>query len=188
MTELDHETFDIRDVLTGRTYPDDACTVHLDAKADFEIAKLNTEVSNLRMASRVESARELEERVKQLMEAASGTAIKVTVRAIELELRNTLRKEVTDKYPEERNVLGYVEPNLERDNLWTNRLWQAHIIKLETPKGTDTDISYEKVVALRASVPEYGLQKIADTIDGLYAGAKAGYEQAAQETAFSSAA
>lgn len=188
MTELDHETFDIRDVLTGRTFPEDEVTVHLDAKADFEIHRLNQEASVLRLTRKTDEARALEAAVEALIKQASGTAIKVTVRAIPNELRETIMDEVLEKYPEERNIMGQVEPVKERDLLWTNRRWQAHIVSLETPKGTDNDISLEKIVALRASVPEYGLQKIADTIDGLYHGAKGGFEQAAQETAFSSAA
>lgn len=189
MTELDHETFDIRDILSGRTFPEDTCTVHLDAKADFEINRLNNEVSTLRLNRKPEEARELEAKIVKLQAAAASTAIKVTVRAIPDELRSTLRNEVLELFPEERNVLGQVEPNTERDLLWTRRLWQAHIIELEvTDRGVDRDISLEKVVSIRASVPEYGLQLIANTIEGLYKGAAAGYEQSAQETAFSSAA
>lgn len=186
--QLDHETFDIRDVLSGRTYQTDTKVVHTDAKADYQIFKLNQEIGDLRLRKETAKAKELEKKVEELVKQVSGTALTVNVQAISPDDRNAILEDAYDKYPEETDVLGRGIPSRERDRYFTNKRWAAHITSIESAKGTDTDVTVDKVIALLAVLPEHSLREIGDAIDGLYEGAAAGAEQAAQDAAFSSAA
>jgi len=187
--ELNHETFNLLDMLAGRTYPEDTVDVFLDAKTAYLIAKSNEEVGRLRANKQNDEAQELEKAVEALVEESSKAKLTLHIRAIPMEVREALLKKAFEEFPEERDFVGRVRESRERDKHYTRLLWEAHILSVETAQGTDHDITLEKVSAMRkGGIPEQGVDDIASAIKDLYAGTAAGFEQAAQETAFSSAA
>lgn len=187
MTDLNHETFDIRDALGGRTYPKDSILVHQDAATDYLIAESNETVGKLRKVGDKEGARELEERIRGLVEEAGKTALTFHVQAIADDERDLLVDAALAKYPEELDALGRPKENNDRSNYFTNLLWAAHIKSIEAAGGKDDEVDVDKVVALRASLPGHAKRQVTDAIDNLYQGAARGYQQAIQETGFSSA-
>lgn len=184
----DHESFNILDALTGRTYPSTTIKVHQDAEADFLIAEANVLIGELRAANEQEKARELETRINELRERAKSTAITVYLQSISDDDRDLLREAALSKYPEEFDFLQRTVPNADRDVFYTNNLWASHITALEAKGGKDTDITVDKIVALRTVLPDYSKRAIAAKLDSLYSGANDGYQQTVQDTAFSSAA
>lgn len=184
----DHKTFDIRDGLTGISYPEDTVTVYQDAKTGYLIKATNDEISRLRANKETEKARELENQVNDYVKTIESTALKFLIRALPKDVRNGLVKDALERYPEETDFLGRIVSNRDRDEYFTNRSWAAHIVSVETAGGTDVDVDVEKVAIVRISLPDHSLQQIQDGIDGLYQGQAAGFEQARQETSFSSAA
>ena len=193
MTELDHETFDIVEFLAGVNYPKDEIEVFLDERVMYLLHKATTELQRLEAIDTDEAREQVEtlrKSVQELREQAAAVKVKIEYQAIPREVQDNFYDEACEKYPEERNMLtGNVIPNVHRQELHDNLMWAAHVTKITAPSGAvQTDITVEAAQRFRGYAPRAAIISVDRAIRELYAGAADGFEDAAKDVDFSSAA
>lgn len=119
--------------------------------------------------------KELEVERLTISEALKDSRYVFTVRGISTGLAEDLLTQSVDQHPYEydtyfNQITGQKvqteKPSPERDRLYTNLLWQAHIVKITGPDGSEQLMpDLETVAALRREIPKAGVQVLAEAID-----------------------
>lgn len=177
--------FDLGAILQGRSFPELEVPFYLDEAAALKLSRRERLVNRLDLLGKEDEAKEMAEEIESLKQAIKDSRYVYYLRGISNKARQDLLKKATDQFPKERDFLGNVQENDERDELFTALLWHAMSIKIEAPDGSvQLDPSYEQVQSFRELLPTSALSAIQDGINELTMGAKAGFESAVQDSDF----
>lgn len=181
--------FKILDAIKDRTYPTEDVEVFIDEELAYAAAMLDEQVKELdEKADKTVADEEILQQImdkrekliaekEELMSQIGGTVYVFTVTGISEGKRDDMYKLVTDKYPIEyrsesnaftgEKIREEIE-NPERNRLFTEMLWQAHITKITAPDGSVQDgITIEEASELRRSLPIATIGKITEAIEKL---------------------
>lgn len=180
--ELDHKTFDLMAVLTGRDYPTLEVPIYFNDQAWVEINQLDKR----RKQEQDQAARdELSDRFEALVEEASKQKFTVLLKSAPEQLRRDILAKVNEEFPPKKSpVFGGEEPHPKAEEALTKRLWAVYIQKITDPSGAITTLSEDSVEALYRDSPQSVVEAITSGIIELQTGAKSGFEAAAKETNF----
>ena len=167
--------FNIVDVVKERAFPKQVVNVYVDESIAYETSKLKEELSKTDAAAKeyVEIQAKIDEKLDELL--ASRYEFHLT--GISEGKRDKLHAECIEKFPieynEDKNLFTSEIKRVEiqsddRDEMFTNLLWSAHIEKIVSPDGEVQDgLSVEDAKTLRSNLPLAASSGINDAIDKL---------------------
>lgn len=195
---LEKGTFKFADALKGRTYPIEDVDIYLDEAAAYPLTQidgranaLDHKISNIKpekideeFAKALLAQRDVveEERVA-ITEALKSKRYVVTLTGIEPGKQDEFRAQAYEEYPAQyteyyTNPLTGARsreeiPSRERDRLFTNLIWQAHVLRITDPSGAvDERPDLDTVAGMRYALPvasrvhlEQGIEKVDNAVD-----------------------
>lgn len=181
-------TFNILSALKDRAYPKDEVIVYLDEDVAYRAAQAQERVTNAGLSAKknddAETILKREEKVEKLQEERDAIIKELNasryvfkLRGISEGRREEIYKLSAEAYPveynEERNqfsgeLIREEIPNADRDRIYTNNLWAAHIDEIVSPDGeVQQGISIEDVETLRNNLPLAARGQINECIEKL---------------------
>lgn len=190
MTELDSKTFDISAALTGRSYPEDVVAVYLDEAVGYEIYKNEIELRRLSILGKSDEYQELDKETDELKDQIAHSRLEFHIRGLPRKVARDLEKKVTTKYPVQTNPLNGEEIfNQDREEYRNNLVWAAFINRIVDANGAEFVAPGPSTIEeIRNYAPAAALEAIDTAIVQLTQGAKSGFETAAKDADFLSAA
>ena len=175
--------FNIVDVLNNRAYPEDVVSVVLDEALAYEAAMIKDRIEELSAELSNNKDSELEDLISkrdELSKKLSESSYKIHIKGISEGQREASYNEARKKYPVEyensnniSDLLSSNSPKAEkespqRDTLFTDYLWQKHIVKIVNPDGDEQEkLAFNTVRAMRDSFPLSATMKINEAIEKL---------------------
>lgn len=176
-------TFNIVNVLQDRGYPKTTVRIILDEQSAFDASVLEERLKELDKEQETTDVKkeklkliaDIEEARKKLVE----NFYTVHLEGIPEGKREDLYREARKKYPVQyedaspvqallQNVQRAEKESPERDALFTDFLWQAHIKKIVDPQGNEqTEFAYSTIKAMREGFPISATLKINEAIEKL---------------------
>lgn len=184
MTELNHETFDLGQVLAGTKFPETEVDIFFDESIGFQIYRAQQALREAEIAGNEEELKQVQDRVEELKTQARDVRYTVTVRGIPESVRKNCLQKSRDKFEVEYSFLNQELPNAQRDDLFNELLWNASIVKITDPKGAAAIPTEDHIRTLRTQVGRSVVGTINNAITELVEGSKAGFESAAQDPSF----
>lgn len=175
-------TFNIVNVLKDRGYPETTVSVILNEQIAYKAASVRERLEEIK-DDKSESAKkerlELEQTIDSLRAELSASAYTVHLTGIPEGKREEIYREARKKYPVEyeapnqmQSILGNAQrvekDSPERDALFTDFLWQAHIKKIVDPEGNEqTEFTYNTIKSMREGFPISATMKINEAVEKL---------------------
>ena len=176
-------TFSIIDVLQERSYPETQTVIHLDEQAAYLASVVGEEIDELdkkigRSAPTSAQSKKMEELVEkkqELVEKLQKSSYTFHLMGMNEGKRESLWSEAKKKYPIQYNQIPELttgkmtkeeKESPERDDFFTNLLWQNHIIKIVDPNGNEqSGLSFTEVREMRNIMPIAATSKINQAIE-----------------------
>lgn len=123
----------------------------------------------------IEKRDELDSQRKDIAEALAPSRFVFTVQGIDVGVKEDLLAQAVAEYPYEYDeytnmITGQkvrdekVSP--QRNRLYTNLLWQAHIVKITDPDGNEDFLpALETIAATRRGIPAAGVDELSNAMD-----------------------
>lgn len=184
-------TFNIVDVVKGRSYPTDTVDVFIDENVAFQASELDAAIVKISetmdkknldkktLDGFLKKREEILDRKEKLVEEMGGTRYVFHLTGVSEGKRQDLYDKAVEKYAVEyeknRNAFtGDTEKveleNVERDRYFTSLLWEASVVKIVAPDGDEqTSINYEEALELRRSLPLASASAITEAIEKMRA-------------------
>ncbi len=183
-------TFNIIDVLQNRGYPETSIKIVIDESLAYEAAmlkeqidKMNPKSSSAKMGQKqIEEQASLIDQLDEMREKIEKSSYTVHMMGISEGKREEIFRDARKKYPIEydnsaniQDILGGQNKKIEkespeRDALFTDYLWLAHIKKIVNPDGDEqSDFTYNAVRAMRESFPLSAMLKVNEAMEKLRA-------------------
>lgn len=186
--ELNHKTFNLIEVLSGRSFPEHSVPVFFNEELGFEIYTLNREIERAVLLDNKEEAKKKDDEFQSLLQKAANERYVVHLKGIPEVLRRDIISKIQEEFPDETDILGRAKPNPKADNEFTKRMWTAYIEYIESPDGSQAFVDEAEAAALFDTAPMSVHESINEGIKELQVGAKSGFESAAKEVDFLSIA
>jgi len=183
--------FNIVDAVKNRAYPTDEVEIFIDEDVAFHVAELNEAIE--RIAGDLDKAglakKEVDAILKRrdeimadrekLIKEMGDTKYLFHLKGISEGTRQDLYDKALEKYPMEyeknRNPFTNEQEkievdNVERDRYFTALLWEAYIVKIVAPDGSEQEgINLEEAEELRKSMPLASITAITEAIEKMRA-------------------
>jgi hypothetical protein len=166
-------TFNIINLLNERAYPVDEVVIYLDEASAYEASTIKKSI--FEYDGDADGLTPLEDKLQAVTEKMKASALTVKVKGITEGKRAEILKDATAKYPLEytREINPMTgefsreeKESQERDNLFTEFLWQASIVSLTDANGNvQEDLPYAAVRDMRTSLPLAAAADITKTIE-----------------------
>lgn len=175
-------TFNILNVLKGRGYPKSTVSIILNEELAYEASLLKSKLDDIEKSKSPKAKADREDliaKIEEMREELSASAYTVHLEGVTEGKREELYRDARKKYPveyeENTSVQSLVsgvtrteKESPERDALFTDLLWQAHIKKIVDPEGNEqTEFPYATIREMRNSFPVSAIVKINDAIESL---------------------
>ena len=180
---LDHKTFDIIGVLSGRDYPTVEVPAYFNENLGFEVFKLEQKRSEAILHTK-EEAEELDKQFKALVDQSKDEEFKVLLKSIDESMRRDIHNAVTKEFPPKKDMLGREEVDPIWDEEYTKRMWSVYIQKITDPSGAVSVLDEKSLDFLIAKAPRSAQEAINKGIAELQVGPSAGFERMAKEVNF----
>lgn len=174
----DAKTFDLIGALEGREYPEIEVPIFLNEGIMFTYAQLSE------ASAKDPANKEKQEALDAMFEEVKHLAITVTVRGTPRHIRKAIVDKVMKKHPVKSNAFGQEEDSPEGVEMLTQLSWEAHVVRVTAPDGTEMTPNKAEIQALRDKAPDASINAIADAISELSEGSRSGYEQIVQDPNF----
>lgn len=167
-------TFNIVNLLRERAYPEQSVTVYVDEALAYAGSEIDERIAVTKDDAEVE---ELNNKRDEIIEQLKKSGVTFHIKGIAESRRNDLLKQAKKKYPieytREANPLtgDFVreeKPSPERDELFTDLLWQASIIRIEDAEGNVQEtIGFTDVSNMRSMLPLASTARVTEAIEKL---------------------
>jgi hypothetical protein len=176
-------TFNIVEVLQNRNYPKTQTVIHLDEQAAYDASIVAEEIEELdkkigRNAPTATQSKKLEglnEKKQELVDRLKGSSYVFYLTGISEGVRESLWSDCKKKYPVQYSqtpelatgrMVKEERESPERDDMFTNLLWQNHIEKIVDPSGNEqSGLSFTQVREMRNIMPLASTAKINQAIE-----------------------
>tara|TARA_R110000772_G_C13085901_1_gene418008 strand:- start:1 stop:639 length:639 start_codon:yes stop_codon:yes gene_type:complete len=174
--------FNIVDVLNNRSYPESVVNIIMDESLTHKAAMIKEQIEKIEAAkqTKLSSFEDLVAKRDEIFAELTKCSYAIHVCGISEGQREASYAEARKKYPVEYEsanditaLLGNQSERKEkespqRDALFTDYLWQKHIVKIVNPDGEEQlDFSYATIRTMRDSLPLSATMKINEAIDKL---------------------
>ena len=180
--------FNIVELLQGRGYSTQTVEIYLNESAIYNLAsereKLEELIKSLGKRSEKESEKNEREKIESAIDEAQEdiltSKVFVFLQGVTEGKRDEIYRQATKKYPVEyeapnpmSGLLGKQSERIEkesadRDQLFTDLLWQAYIAKVVNADGDEqSEFAYSTIRTMRDSLPLNAMVKINEAIDKL---------------------
>tara|TARA_R110000782_G_scaffold94088_3_gene177773 strand:+ start:4106 stop:4756 length:651 start_codon:yes stop_codon:yes gene_type:complete len=178
-------TFSIMSVLKERLYPTDTVLVRLDEDSAYKASEIQEKITELESADadsgfslgKVEQ-KELDTLIAsrdELVKKIEKSTYTFTLTGIAEGKREDFLNKCNEQFPVEFNedkntftgeVTRTEKENKGRDRLFTNFLWEAHILKIVAPDGSEQNsFTHADIIELRESLPLVSIGSITQGIE-----------------------
>jgi hypothetical protein len=176
-------TFNIVEVLQSRNYPQTQTVIHLDEAAAYEASIIAEEIDALDAkigrstptAAQSKKLQELNDKKQELMDTLMKSSYTFHLTGISEGKRESLWAECKKKYPVQYThtpelatgrMAKEEKESPERDDMFTNLLWQNHIVKIVDPHGNEqAGLSFTEAREMRNIMPLASTSKINQAIE-----------------------
>ncbi len=182
---VDPGTFDFAATVVDRAYPEFNVPLYLDERDISEYLEAKLDIVNLEKrvlqgqeqdAERAQALLDADAKLEAVIERLKGKQYVVRVKGISTDLQQKLLKEAYEKFPAEYDeftnpMSGVVtrteKENEERDEYFTARLRQEHLVSVTAPNGAKDEAfeDFGKVKTIFAQLPPMGRYKIDEAIN-----------------------
>lgn len=179
--------FNILDVLKERGYPESTVDVYLDESAIYELSSVNEKIEELDKKVNGKSETAAQKKLREnlfierdaILEKIEKSHYIIHLRGISEGLRDEIYRKAVKKYPIEYEKNSDINSLLtssgpkekdspERDNLFTDFLWQEYIQKIVDPNGDEqNEFPYSTIREMRSSFPINAIVRINEGIEKL---------------------
>ena len=178
-------TFSIVSVLKDRGYPKTELTVTLDEQSAYDITVINEKLRAIdakysKMKKPDDVLKEEEKLIavqEELMDKIKQSSFTFHLEGISEGRRNEIFKQARKKYPVEYDqdidlstgkMQKVEKESPERDSLYTDLLWEAHIKRIVNPNGEEqVGVTYSDVRAMRDNMPVSAAARLNESIEKL---------------------
>lgn len=190
--ELDHNTFDLLDAITGRTYPEHSVKVSFDEKSAFDLYEVSNRIKALEARASIRSAEEDDElrelvdvKRPDLLEKMKSLTYTFLLRGVTRDARQELIDLADERYPAPQDADERAKVARERAEFVENQTWLMHIVSITNPQGqTNAALDEDTIQMFRDQAPLVAVNRVAGGIQDLTRGAKSGFETLAQDPDF----
>lgn len=179
--QLDHKTFDLIRVLSGRDYPTLEVPVYFNEAIGFELFQIDQRRNK---AVGEEELAELDKRYEELVSQAKSEEYTVLLKSIPESVRRDVFNKVNEEFPSKKDLLGREEVHPQADEEFSKRMWAVYIQKVTDPSGAVATVDEATVNALYANAPTSVHEAINKGIAELQVGPKSAFEQVAKDANF----
>ena len=165
-------TFNIVNLLRDRAYPEQSVTVYLDEQAAYAGGEIDSRIATT--ADDAEVERLTGER-ETIVEQLKKSAVTFHLKGLTESRRNDMLKQAKKKYPIEYTremnpmtgeSIREEKDSAERDELFTDFLWQASILRVEDSEGNiQENFGYSDIREMRSNLPLASSAKITEAIE-----------------------
>jgi len=175
--------FNIVDVLNNRAYPEAVVSIVIDEALSYEAAMIKEQIEELELNISDSKSAKIEDLIlkrDEISKKLSESSYKVHIRGISEGQREESYNDARKKYPVEyessNNISDMLAGNstrvekesTQRDTLFTDYLWQKHIVKIVNPDGDEQEqLAFNTVRTMRDSFPLSATMKINEAIEKL---------------------
>lgn len=183
--------FNIVDAVKNRAYPTDEVEIFIDEDVAFHVAELNEAIEKI--ANDLDKAglakKEVDAILKRrdkimadrekLIKGMGDTKYVFHLKGISEGMRQDLYEKALEKYPMqyEKNRNPFTNEsekvevdNVERDRYFTALLWEAYVVKVVAPDGSEQQgINLEEAEELRKTLPLASITSITEAIEKMRA-------------------
>lgn len=169
--------FNLLEVIKDRAYPSDDVNIYLDEETAYHASLIKEKLENV--DSKAKEYKTLEAELDALVKKLDESKYVFTITGISEGKREELYEKAVEVFPveykEDKNPFtGEVTrnelDNKERDRLFTNMLWSAHIAKVTAPTGDIQEaMTTAEVTQLRDALPLAAVGTINQAIDKIRA-------------------
>jgi hypothetical protein len=170
-------TFNLLEAIKDRAYPTENINVYLDEETAYEASVINEKLKEVEEPSA--EYKKLKTELDSLIKKLEESKYVFTITGISEGKREELYEESVKVYPlvytEEKNpftgeIKKVEEESKERDRLFTNMLWSAHIKKITSPSGQIQEaLTTAEIKQLRDVLPLAAVGSINQAIDKIRA-------------------
>lgn len=166
-------TFDIRQVLAERLYPEDDITFYVDEEIGYRANKINTATQKLydeialitdakKAAPLKKALAESEKAFAEFRQKIADSAYSVHVRAISRRAKFDINSKALHEFPIQRDLFGRDNSEQEylRTDYITELVWLACIQSLTAPNGSTQEIDESVVKSMRETLPDSAIAAI----------------------------
>lgn len=178
--ELDHKTFDLMAVLSGRDYPTLDVPVYFNETIGLKLYQADQE---RKQAAGAKLAK-LDDEIDALKESAKSEEYTVKLKSIPESVRRDVFNSVLAEFPTKKDVFGREEQHPEADEAFTRKMWNVYIVEVIDPTGAVSAVDEGAVTALYKSAPASVHEAINQGIAELQLGPKSAFESLAKEANF----
>lgn len=166
---MDDKTFDLRDALLGRKYPETSSTIWLSEELDYAIAALNRKQANV---TDEKELAQIEGELAELGAQKLAQAYRVHVRAISNRSREDILSKALAGKPIKRDMYGREDDLqlMERNRLIAELSFAAHVTKIVSPDGNEQIFTDENRRDLARAILDQAPGSAVATIDALIDG------------------
>jgi len=165
-------TFNIVNLLRERAYPQDSVTVYIDESAAYAGGEIDKRIA---VTTDEEELKKLNEERETIIKKMNDSAITFHLVGISESRRNDILKQAKKKYPIEYvkdvnpltgETVREEKESPERDELFTDLLWQASISRIEDSNGNiQESLGYSEVRDMRSMFPLASTAKVTEAIE-----------------------
>lgn len=181
----DYKIIDLAQVLSGIGFPETKVPVILNEGIAFEVAEAEEalKLAEIRQDNK-EGLKKVYDRLEELKESVKNQLITVHIKGIPEATRKACNTKASIKYPITYSFMNQEEPSAERNELYHTLLWEASIIKIETPDGGEYFPDTQGIVTLREQLGRSAIGAISEGIESLVTGVNKGFESSVQDIDF----
>jgi hypothetical protein len=170
------KTFDIMNVIKGRSYPSTEVNAYLDELLAYEAFNISFEIDEANGKDADDSRiKKLQKQLDELLVKLDESKYVFKISGISEGDREDLLNIAVTKYPMEysetknpftnENERTEIE-NKDRDRYFTNLLWQAQIKQITAPDGSvQENLTLDNIVELRRSLPIAATASINEAVE-----------------------
>lgn len=180
---------DLIAAIEGTTHPEAEVKFLFDERAANTIAAIDRELQKHLALGKTDEYEALEKVYFKAIEDLKPALHTVTVKSATRKVKKAILAKVEAEFPTKKTALGQIDDSnaleqLERYQILT---WQSRIVKWESPSGEVLigPLDEATIAKLIDEAPEASVAAVADAIEELDNGSKAGYEQAIRNLDFS---
>lgn len=178
----DFATFDLAEMLAGKTHPREVVSVWFNEELGYAITKTTDLLRRLPVGD--PDVKKVQKELDELIEAGKAQEFKVHLRGSDRQERQDILDTVLAEFPQETDLIGRPRPNKEGNKKHANLYWLLHIEKIEAPDGRINVPDEATIDLFRGKAPDSAVNEVERGIEALVKKTTDGFDSLRADLSF----